>query len=87
MGDHRLKGFPGMVLDKAAAIEAIESAPPWASWSLADVRVLEVAPDAAMIAYRAESRRGEEAPYSALMTSTYARRNGRWQLVLHQQSP
>jgi uncharacterized protein (TIGR02246 family) len=79
--------FPGMVLDKAEALRAIEGAPPWATFELRDVRVVEATSDAAVVTYRATAQRAGEKAYEALMSSVYARRDGRWQLLLHQQTP
>ena len=87
MADDGLMVFPGSVLDKAASIEAIRGAAPWATFELADTRVVLPTPDTAIVAYRATAARAAAAPYRALMTSVYACRDGRWRLVLHQQTP
>jgi uncharacterized protein (TIGR02246 family) len=86
MADDGLMVFPGLVLDKASTIRAIEAAGPWSSFELSDLRVVEATPDSAVVAYRATAERPGEA-YHALMTSVYARREGQWRLVLHQQTP
>jgi hypothetical protein len=39
-----------------------------------------------VLAYRAEGRRRGSAPYRALCTSTYARKNDDWNLVQHHQT-
>ena len=87
MADDGLMVFPGMVLDKEGTLEAIASAAPWSEFDLSDVRVVEASPDAAAVIYRAVARRAGEAPYRALMTSAYAFRDGRWRLIVHQQTP
>jgi len=87
MADDGLMVFPGMVLSKAETIRAIAAAPPWAEFHLEDVRVVDAGPDIGIVAYQATARRDGEAPYRAFMTSTFVRRDARWQLVLHQQSP
>jgi uncharacterized protein (TIGR02246 family) len=87
MADDGLMVFPGSVLDKTASVNAIRAAPPWGRFELADTIVVHPTPDTAIVAYRATATRGDAAPYHALMTSTYARREGRWRLVVHQQSP
>ena len=43
-------------------------------------------PDAAVVAYEARARRGDE-EYHALFNSTYTRQNGDWKLAFHQQTP
>ena len=87
MADDGVMVFPGVVMDKAAALEAIAGAAPWTWFELTDVRHIDVTPDSGMVVYHAAAQRAGEEIYKAEMTSAYARRNGRWQLVLHQQSP
>jgi uncharacterized protein (TIGR02246 family) len=87
MADDGLMVFPGSVLDRQQSLRAIAGAPPWASFDLEDVRVIETGPDGALVTYRAIAQREGEAPYRAWMSSVYARRDGAWRLVLHQQSP
>ena len=87
MSDDGVMVFPGSVLDRDASLRAIASAPPWSTFELADMQVIEVGPDSALVIYRATSQREGEAAYRALMSSVYARRGGAWKLVLHQQSP
>ena len=87
LADDALMVFPGFVLDKRESIEAISGASPWQSFELADLRVVEATPDTGIVTYRATAQRGGAAPYHALMTSVYARRDGRWRLLLHQQTP
>ena len=86
MADDGLMVFPGMVLDKERTIRAIASERPWSTFELSDVRIIEATPDCAIVAYAASAQRGDDR-YRAWMSSTYARRDGRWVLILHQQSP
>jgi uncharacterized protein (TIGR02246 family) len=86
MADDGLMVFPGMVLDKERTLRAIRGEAPWAEFELSDVRVIESTPGAATVVYRAVARRGKFV-YRANMSTAYARRDGRWQLVLHQQTP
>ena len=86
MADDGVMVFPGAVLDKEASIAAIGAAAPWRSYTLDDVRVIG-GEDHAVIVYRATAEREGGVPYVALMTSHYARREGRWWLVVHQQTP
>ena len=60
------------------------------SYSVEDFRVRRVADDAMMVMYRATQNttcNGAAVPSPASVTSVYARRNGRWQNVLFQQTP
>lgn len=74
----------GQALDRDAGIAAIEGSPSWDEWKIGDSRALGA--DGAVLTYRWRSRRGD-ARYAALMSSVYTRRDGAWQLVLHQHTP
>ena len=86
MADDGLMVFPGLTLDKAGTVRAIAEERPWQSYRLDEVRVAE-AGVTAVVTYRATSQREGEAEYCARMSSVSARVDGRWRLVLHQQSP
>ena len=86
MADDGVMVFPGMVLDKPQTLAAIAAERPWSSFELAEVRVVKGNDDSAIVTYRATAQRGRVV-YRALMTSVYARRDGRWRLLLHQQTP
>jgi hypothetical protein len=87
MADDGVMVFPGMVLDKPATLEVMARVAPWASFELHDVQEIRVSADCGMVVYQADAQRSGETPYHADMTSVYVRRDDRWQLVLHQQSP
>jgi uncharacterized protein (TIGR02246 family) len=86
MADDGLMVFPGMVMDKATAIATIREVKPWATYELSDVR-LAADVNAALITYRAKAQRAGQPEYKAVMSSVYVRRDRRWLLLLHQQSP
>lgn len=76
----------GMVLEDRAAIVQSMSGAPWTRYELADLRSLELTPDTAVVTYGAVAERDGQA-YSALMSSVYVRRDDRWRLAFHQQTP
>ena len=78
---------PGMTLDKAATVDAMDASPGWDEWSFAEETVRELGDDGVVLNYRFAGRRGETA-YAAVLTSVY-RRDGDEEpkLVLHQQTP
>ena len=80
--------FPGgMLLEgKAHILGAIDSQP-WASFRLDRQRVIWLADNAAVVVYEVTAQRKGAAPYIALISSSYALREGQWKLVLHQQTP
>ncbi len=76
----------GMVIeDRAAVVDSMGGAP-WDGYELSDERVLPLSDDSAVVAYRATARRGDHT-YRGLFASTYARQDGAWKLVVHQQTP
>jgi hypothetical protein len=79
--------FPGVVMDKQAALGAIRGAEPWSSYEIEDVRVVQAGADVGVVVYRARARRRDQPQYAAVMSSLYSRRDGVWRLVLHQQTP
>ncbi|MBG0832658.1 nuclear transport factor 2 family protein [Planomonospora sp. ID67723] len=77
----------GMVLDDRAAIVASMSGRPWSSYELQDLRVSCPTHDTGLVTYGVLARRDGDAPYSALMSSLYVRRQDGWKLTFHQQTP
>jgi Domain of unknown function (DUF4440) len=60
---------------------------PWASHTLEDPHVLPVTDDVAVVTYGVVAQREGAPTYSALISSTYVRRDDAWRLALHQQTP
>lgn len=77
----------GLALDDREQILRSLSGPPWDAHDLSELRVRMPATDVGVVTYRAVARRGDSPPYTALMSSVYARRAGRWRLTMHQQTP
>ena len=77
---------PGAVMDRDSCAAAIDAAPRWDEWTIADVSVRLLSAESALLSYRWRSRRGDTR-YDAVMSSVYALRDGVWKLVLHQQTP
>lgn len=76
----------GMVIEgRDAAIASMRGAP-WDEHRLSDEQVHVLTADSAVVAYRAQARRGEM-DYDALFTSTYVRAGEHWKLAVHQQTP
>jgi Domain of unknown function (DUF4440) len=85
---HVLMLLPGAVMldDRKTIIESMDGAP-WASFELADERVLRLGETFAVVAYRATAQREGAEPYSAPFNSTYVREDNAWRLAVHQQTP
>lgn len=77
----------GMVLDRSTIAASLDDAPPWDSYEITEARLVRVGDDCAALVYRASSVRGDEPPFTALMTSLYRRDEGELRLALYQQTP
>jgi hypothetical protein len=82
-----LMAFAFGVLTREAAIEAIESAPPWSSFEIDDPRVVALNEDSGVVVYAVVAQRAGHDPYSAVISSTFVRQDGAWRLAFHQQTP
>jgi hypothetical protein len=85
--DDAVTAFPFGVLTRAATIEALESAPPWERYEIADPRVVELGDAGGIVVYEVVARRPGEEPYSAVVSTTFVRDGGVWRVAFHQQSP
>lgn len=77
---------PGQALDTEATVAAMDASPGWDSFEMTEERLVPLGPDAAILTYRFHGRRSDS-EYTALLTSVYARDDGPWKLVFHQQTP
>ena len=87
LADQVLMLLPGgMLLDDRSDIVASMRGAAWDAFELTDERVLELSEGCAVVAYRADARRGDQ-HYRALFSSVYVRDGDTWRLALHQQTP
>jgi hypothetical protein len=78
---------PGDVLDRAAAVEAMDASPGWDEVSIGEEAVRELGPDVVLLTYLFRGRRGQD-HYAATLSSAYVRDGeGCWKLAFHQQTP
>jgi hypothetical protein len=77
----------GMRVTDRAAIVASMGGQPWDSYRLEDPQVLELDDATAVVSYGVVAQRDGSPPFSALMSSTYVRRDAGWKLAFHQQTP
>jgi hypothetical protein len=73
-------------LDKEATMAAIEGATPWEAVEFEDVTTVDLGPDTVALVYGADARDAGGNRYRAAVSSVYVRRDGAWELALHQQS-
>lgn len=87
LADGALMAFPFGVLDRAQALEAIASAPPWSQYAMTGARVVRLGEDAAVVVYSVTAQRTGSPPFTAVLSSTFVRSAPHWRLAFHQQSP
>jgi uncharacterized protein (TIGR02246 family) len=85
--DDALMVVPGFVVDKATFVQMVDSEASWTSFTVDEPRLTSLTPDAAVLVYRATGKRTGQPDYIALMSSVYVKRDGRWMLAHHQQTP
>jgi ketosteroid isomerase-like protein len=78
---------PAGILAGEAITASLQSMPRWASVEMLDVALSRIGDQAVVLAYRAEARRGDDDPYRAFCTSTYAKTEDGWRLAQHQHTP
>lgn len=75
---------PVGILSGDALTRSLIAAPRWDSVVMDD-RHCALVSETAVLAYRANAKRAEAAPYRALCSSTYAKVEGAWRIIQHQQ--
>ncbi|MEZ4503731.1 MAG: nuclear transport factor 2 family protein [Dehalococcoidia bacterium] len=79
-------GMGVLTKDEAIASTVAPGGEDWSDIELREPRLLRLDDDHAALIYEGRARRGDT-PYVAYTSTVYARREGAWQLLLHQQSP
>ena len=78
----------GAVMTRDQVVAALGQSPPWASYEMADVRVVPLGEDVAALVYVGTGHRdADDPPFVGAMSSVYVRRDGTWRLALYQQTP
>jgi ketosteroid isomerase-like protein len=86
--DDGLMAFHVGIMDKGEVLDAMRGTAEWESYTVDDLRFVQVSDDVAFLTYTTRAvAAGDPEPYVAAISSVYARRGGRWLLVLHQQTP
>lgn len=76
------------VMGKEEVVAAMAGADPWESFEIGDPSWVPIADDVVGLVYEASARRGpDDDGYRAHILSVYRRQEGKWQLILHQQTP
>lgn len=78
--------FDFATLRREEAISALRVSPPWSSYHLEDMQIVELDGQAMTIVYRVWAGRSGNC-YEAAVSSTYVRDATEWKLAFHQQTP
>jgi|tagenome__1003787_1003787.scaffolds.fasta_scaffold20857466_2 hypothetical protein len=78
--------FPFGLMDREEALSAMEAAQPWSRYDMKEPRVVLLDPDCGVVVYAVTAQREGQDLFSAVMSSTFVRRDGEWRLAFHQQS-
>jgi hypothetical protein len=89
LDDECLIGFVGMagVSTREQVAASVGDGPRWQDPEIDVQGFLQPTDDVALLTYEASTRRGDDETYKALVSSAYARRDGGWKMVFHQQTP
>lgn len=60
--------------------------PPWSAFEIIDPKESYLGPDVGFLTYKVRADR-DGTPYTALLSSVYAKEGGEWKLALHQHTP
>jgi hypothetical protein len=78
----------GQVFTRQDVIDSLNHAPPWRSYDISDERLIPLGEEQAIFVYTGRAYRESVNPdFTAVMSSTYIRREGAWRLALYQQTP
>jgi hypothetical protein len=77
----------GLLLSDRLEILKSMSGTPWSSYRIDDARILSPTDGIRVVVYRVDAKREGSPDYSALIASTYVRREAGWRMILHQQTP
>jgi hypothetical protein len=85
--DDAILALPTGIMSKADTVGVMETSRGWETVQFDEVHEVRTG-DTVIVSYRATGRaEGELDDYNAVVSSAYARRDGIWRLVFHQQSP
>lgn len=86
--DDAIMVFPGgmLLVGKENILDSL-AAQPWESFQIENPQVISLSENSVVLIYKVTAKRENSDPYEALISSTYAKRDGEWKLVHHQQTP
>jgi hypothetical protein len=84
--DDAIMAFPFGIMRREEALSAMAAAEPWSQYDMEDPTVIALGPDSGVVVYGVTAQRVGQAPFSAVLSSTFVRRDGDWRLAFHQQS-
>jgi hypothetical protein len=87
MADSGLAILEPGIISKGEAIDMTSISKPWSDVEFSEVRLYPLCVDCTALIYTADGHRPDNGEaYRSRVCSTYVRRDGRWQIALHQQT-
>jgi hypothetical protein len=84
--DDAIMAFPFGIMQRDEALGAMATAEPWSQYNMENPTVIPLGPDSGVVVYGVTAQRAGQEPFSAVLSSTFVRRDGDWKLAFHQQS-
>jgi Domain of unknown function (DUF4440) len=75
------------ILPKKKVLASVSGGKPWSEVKIENETLLRLADDVVALVYKGTGIRNNADPYTALISSVYRRKDGGWELALHQQTP
>jgi len=77
----------GIAMDRDMVVSALSESPPWRTYDIGDVRLIEVDNGNAVLVYTATAyREADEPAFVGAMSSAYHRTEAGWKLASYQQT-
>ena len=77
----------GIAMDRDMVVSALSESPPWRTYDIGDVRLIEVDNGNAVLVYTGTAyREADEPAFVGAMASAYHRTDAGWKLALYQQT-
>lgn len=77
----------GSIMSRSDVVDALEHAPPWASYTITDPALTVLDEDVRALVYTGTGHRHEGDDFTGIMTSIYVRTESGWRLAHYQQTP
>jgi uncharacterized protein (TIGR02246 family) len=85
--DARMVLAGGVIMTRTEVADALQHAPPWASFTIDAPVVTSLGDDVAMLTYTGTGHRADGDDFTAIMTTVYVNSPAGWRIAHYQQTP